>query len=75
MKTRSILKHHSQELRKEMTKEERHIWYDVLKSLPCTVNRQKVIGPFIADFYIDSAKLVIEIDGSQHFESKIRCCM
>ena len=40
-----------------MTKEERHIWYDFLKSLPCTVNRQKVIGPFIADYYIDSAKM------------------
>ena len=70
MKTYSILKHNSQILRKKMTKEERHLWYDFLKRLPCTVNRQKVIGKFIVDFYIDSANLVIEIDGSQHYESE-----
>ncbi len=52
-----------------MTKEERHLWYDFLKSLPVTVHRQKVIGQYIVDFYIASAKLVIELDGSQHFES------
>ncbi len=55
-------------LRKEMTKEERHLWYDFLKTLPVTVHRQKVIGSYIVDFYIASAKLVIELDGSQHFE-------
>ena len=53
-----------------MTKEERHLWYDFLKGLPETVNRQKVIGKYIVDFYCASAKIVIEIDGSQHFESK-----
>ncbi len=51
-----------------MTKEERHLWYDFLKSLPLTVHRQKVLGKFIVDFYIASAKLVIELDGSQHYE-------
>ena len=51
-----------------MTREERHLWFDFLKGLPYTVNRQKVIGSYIVDFYIDSAKLVIEIDGSQHYE-------
>ena len=55
-------------LRKEMTKEERHLWYDFLKTLPVTVHRQKVIGGYIVDFYIASSKLVIELDGSQHFE-------
>ncbi len=55
-------------LRKNMTKEEKHLWYDFLKTLPVTVNRQKVIGSYIVDFYIASAKLVIELDGSQHFE-------
>ena len=58
----------AQKLRREMTKEERHLWYDFLKSLPVTFNRQKVIGAYIADFYSASAKLVIELDGSQHFE-------
>ena len=55
-------------LRKTMTKEERRLWYDCLKRLPVTVNRQKVIGRYIVDFYCASAKIVIELDGSQHFE-------
>ena len=64
------LKPFAQELRKEMTKEERHLWYDFLKKLPLTFNRQKVIGNYIADFYCASAKLIIELDGSQHYEEK-----
>ena len=55
-------------LRKNMTKEERHLWYDFLKDYPVMVHRQKVIGPYIVDFYVAQAKLVIELDGSQHFE-------
>ena len=58
----------SRTLRKNMTKEERHIWYDFLKQLPITVHRQKVIGRYIVDFYVAAAKLVIELDGSQHYE-------
>ncbi len=57
-------------LRKNMTKEETHLWYDFLKTLPITVNRQKVIGEYIVDFYISSSKLVVELDGSQHYEDK-----
>ena len=53
-----------------MTKEERHLWYDFLKNLPLTVNRQKVIGKYIVDFYIASHQIAIELDGSQHFEEK-----
>ena len=59
-------------LRKNMTKEERHLWYDFLKLLPITVNRQKVVGNYIVDFYCAEAKLVIELDGSQHFENQGR---
>ena len=55
-------------LRKNMTKEERHLWHDFLKKYPYRFLRQKVIGRFIVDFYCASAKLVIELDGSQHFE-------
>ena len=62
------LKRNAQKLRREMTKEERRLWYDFLKRLPVTVNRQKVIGRYIVDFYCASAKLVIELDGSQHYE-------
>ncbi len=54
-------------LRKNMTKEERRLWYDFLRNLPVTVNRQKIIGDYIVDFYCDRAKLVIELDGSQHY--------
>ena len=50
-----------------MTKEERHLWYDFLKNLPIMVHRQKVIGHYIVDFYIAEAKLVVELDGSQHY--------
>ena len=64
------LKERSQQLRREMTKEEKHLWYDFLKKLPVTVNRQKVIGHYIADFYIDCVKLVIELDGAQHYEEE-----
>ena len=50
-----------------MTKEEKHLWYDYLKKLPVTVKRQAVFGDkYIADFFIAEARLVIELDGSQH---------
>ncbi len=62
------LKINAQELRKNMTKEERHLWYNFLKDLPITINRQKVIGNYIVDFYCAQSKIVIELDGSQHFE-------
>ncbi len=56
-------------LRKNMTKEERHLWYDFLRDLPVMVHRQKVIGKYIVDFYIAKSKIVIEVDGSQHYEA------
>ena len=58
----------SQRLRREMTKEERHLWYDFFKTMSIHANRQKPIGPYIVDFYIASAGLVIELDGGQHYE-------
>ena len=58
----------AKELRKNMTRQERHLWYDFLKTLSITVHRQKVIGPYIVDFYIAEKKLVIELDGSQHYD-------
>ena len=67
-------KHNSQlvpfakQLRKEMTREERHLWYDFLRDYPIRFSRQKVLGRYIADFYCAKAKLVIELDGSQHYE-------
>ena len=64
------LRDNARTLRKSMTKEERHLWYDFLKDLPIMVHRQKIIGNYIVDFYIAEAKLVIELDGSQHFEEE-----
>ena len=58
----------AKQLRKEMTKEERHLWYDFLRTHPVRFSRQKVLGKYIADFYSADAKLVIELDGSQHYE-------
>lgn len=51
-----------------MTSQERHIWYDFLRNYPLTINRQKVIGNYIVDFYCAKAKIVIELDGSQHYD-------
>ena len=56
-------------LRRNMTPQERHLWYDYLRTLPLMVHRQKVLGPYIVDFYIAAAKVVVEVDGSQHFEA------
>ena len=58
----------AKQLRKEMTKEERHLWYDFLRTYPVRFSRQKVLGKYIADFYSAEAELVIELDGSQHYE-------
>ncbi|MCC8014223.1 MAG: endonuclease domain-containing protein [Eubacterium sp.] len=60
----------ARELRKNMTKQERHLWYDYLRSYPVKFYKQRVIGNYIADFYCDKASLVVELDGSQHYEDE-----
>ena len=60
----------AKQLRKEMTKEERHLWYDFLRNHPVRFSRQKILGKYIADFYSAEAKLIIELDGSQHYEDR-----
>lgn len=55
-------------LRKDATKEEKHLWYDFLSQYPVRFRRQMVLQNFIADFYCPSLKIVIELDGSQHYE-------
>ena len=62
------LTRNSQELRRNMTRHEKRLWYDFLKGLSVNFNRQKVIGCYIADFYCASARVIIELDGSQHYE-------
>ena len=57
----------AKELRKNATRQENHLWYDFLRTYPVRFQRQKTIGGFIVDFYCHYAKLVIELDGSQHY--------
>ena len=59
--------HTAKTLRKNMTKEEKHLWYDFLRTYPVRFSRQKVLGKYIADFYCAEAKLIIELDGSGHY--------
>ena len=58
----------AKQLRRDATKQEKHLWYDYLKDYPLRFQRQKVIGNYIVDFYCHSAGLVVELDGSQHYE-------
>ena len=57
-------------LRKNMTPWEKKLWYQFLRNCPIRFQRQKAIGEYIVDFYCAEAKLVIELDGSQHYEEK-----
>lgn len=57
----------ARDLRKNMTSEENHLWYDFLRNYPVKFTRQKILGKYIADFYCAKAKLVIEVDGAQHY--------
>ena len=59
----------AKKLRKAMTDEERKLWYTFLRDCPHRFYRQKVIGCYIVDFYCAEAKLIIEIDGSQHYDA------
>ena len=57
----------SKALRKNMNEEERILWFDLLKNYPVKFYRQRPIGNYITDFYCSKAKIVIELDGSQHY--------
>ena len=60
----------ARKLRREMTPQERKLWYLFLQRYPVKIYKQRIIERFIVDFYCASAKLVIEIDGSQHYEAQ-----
>ena len=62
------LKPRAQQLRREMTSQERRLWYEYLRGCPVQFRRQKQFGYYIVDFYCAACNLVIEIDGSQHFD-------
>ncbi|MBQ5323723.1 MAG: endonuclease domain-containing protein [Oscillospiraceae bacterium] len=64
------LRSNSHELRKNMTPQERHLWYDFLNSYEISFRRQVIIRNYIVDFYCRKAKLAVEIDGTQHYTSE-----
>ena len=68
MERNSDLKHLSRELRKNQTKEESLLWNQFLRQYPLRFRRQYIIGNYIVDFYCHQAKLVVELDGSQHYD-------
>jgi len=65
---RDRLFYNARSLRRNMTREEKRLWFDFLRRLPVNVFRQKVFGHYIVDFYVSSANTVIEVDGAQHYE-------
>ena len=64
------LTENARNLRKSMTPQERHLWYDFLRTYEPRFLRQKVIDGYIVDFYCHTARLIIELDGSQHYETQ-----
>ena len=68
MERNKNLKGFSQTLRKNQTKEEMLLWNVFLRKYKIPFRRQYIIGDYIADFYCHQAKLVIELDGSQHYD-------
>ena len=66
-KNNDLLKN-AKALRKEMTPQELRLWYRFLRDYPAKIYKQRIIGSYIVDFYCHRAKLVIEIDGSQHYD-------
>ena len=62
----------ARQLRRDMTPQERHLWFDFLQQYPIKFYKQRVIHYYIADFYCAKAKLVIELDGSQHYTEQGR---
>ena len=71
MEKKTELNDLARQLRKNMTLEERILWYQYLRAYPVQWNRQKVIGRYIVDFYCKRAKLIVELDGSQHYDPQM----
>ena len=60
-------------LRSNMTRQEKHLWYDFLRFYPIKIYKQRIIENYVVDFYCHRAHLVIELDGSQHYTEKGEC--
>ena len=66
------LTENAKKLRKEMTREEKHLWYDFLSRFPESVRRQCIIGDYIVDFACMKRMLIIEVDGVQHTSPEMK---
>ena len=62
----------AQNLRKNQTKEEARLWYQFLRKYDVRFRRQFPYGPYIVDFYCAKAKIVVELDGSQHYDPETK---
>lgn len=61
------MKGRASSMRRQMTKEEFHLWYHFLRRYPVKFRRQRVMGAFICDFYCHRVRLIVELDGAQHY--------
>ena len=64
------LEKYAREMRKNQTNEERKLWYNYLKKIRPQFHRQKIFGNYIVDFYCPQLKIIIEVDGIQHYDEK-----
>lgn len=64
---RTALANRAREMRKNMTEAEKILWYRFLADYPIHISNQRLIGPYIVDFYCKKVRLSIELDGSQHY--------
>ena len=64
----------ARELRREMTDEERLLWSYLRRKQFAgrRFRRQQPVGPYVVDFYCSAAKLIVELDGSHHWEPQQR---
>ena len=60
----------STNLRNNATPQENKLWYEFLRTYPVRFNRQRIVGNYILDFYCAKARVAVELDGSQHYETK-----
>ena len=68
MKSSEHMLSRARELRREMTPHERKLWYLFLRKYPVKIYKQKILDRYIVDFYCPKARIVIELDGWQHYE-------
>ena len=67
IKKNNSLLENAKKLRRNMTRQEKHLWYDFLQHYPVKIYKQRIIDNYVVDFYCHKARLVIELDGARHF--------